>query len=95
MKVTAMTSGIRSGSRGKPAKKEYRKYKISVDKNDDYNTMKEVIYRRFYRALVEKTELPDLIIVDGGINQINACKSVLDDLNLNIKVCDCYKEGRN
>ena len=34
---------------GRPAKKEYRKYKITVDKNDDYNTMKEVIYRRYFR----------------------------------------------
>ena len=35
--------------------------------------MEEVIYRRYYRALIDKTELPDLIVVDGGINQINAC----------------------
>ena len=42
--------------------------------------MKEVVYRRYYRALMDKTELPDLIIVDGGINQINACKSILEDL---------------
>ena len=51
---------------GKPAKNEYRKYKVSVDKNDDYNTMKEVIYRRYYRALVDNLTMPDLILVDGG-----------------------------
>lgn len=55
---------------GKPAKSEYRKYKVSVEVNDDYNTMKEIIYRRYQRALVDKTNLPDLIIVDGGENQI-------------------------
>ena len=80
---------------GRPCKKEYRKYKISLDKNDDFNTMKEVIYRRYYRALVDKTELPDLIIVDGGINQINACKSVLEDLSLKIKVCGLKKDNHH
>ncbi len=80
---------------GKPCKKEYRKYKISLEKNDDFNTMKEVIYRRYYRALVEKSEMPDLIIVDGGINQINACKMILEDLNLNIKVCGLKKDNHH
>ena len=80
---------------GKPAKKEYRKYKISLDKNDDYHTMQEVIYRRYYRALVDKTELPDLIIVDGGINQINACLEVLNSLNLNIRVCGLRKNDKH
>lgn len=80
---------------GKPAKKEYRKYKISLDKNDDYHTMQEVIYRRYYRALVDKLELPDLIIVDGGINQINACLEVLNSLNLNIRVCGLRKNDKH
>jgi len=80
---------------GVASKKEYRKYKVSVDKNDDYNTMKEVVYRRYQRALVEKTELPDLIIVDGGINQINACLDTLKLLNLNIKVCGLKKNDKH
>lgn len=80
---------------GLPAKKEYRKYKISRNKNDDYNTMKEVIYRRYYKMLLEKTERPNLIIVDGGINQIHACKEILDDLNLNIKVCGLRKNSKH
>ena len=80
---------------GMPYKKEYRKYKISLEKNDDYNTMKEVIYRRYQRALVEGTELPDLIIVDGGINQINACLDTLNLLNLNIKVCGLKKNDKH
>jgi len=80
---------------GRPAKKEYRKYKISLDKNDDYHTMEEVIYRRYYRALVDKTEMPDLIIVDGGINQINACLNILNDLNLNIRVCGLRKNDKH
>lgn len=80
---------------GKPKKSEYRKFKVSVDVNDDYNTMKEVIYRRYYKALVEKLELPDLIIVDGGINQINATLSILNELNLNIKVCGLKKDDHH
>lgn len=80
---------------GRPAKKEYRKYKISLDKNDDYHTMQEVIYRRYYRALVDKTELPDLIIVDGGINQINACLEILQSLNLDIRVCGLRKNDKH
>lgn len=80
---------------GKPSKKDYRKYKISVEKNDDYHMMKEVIYRRYYRALIEKTELPNLIIVDGAINQINACKETLNSLNINIKVCGLKKDDNH
>lgn len=88
-------SGMVVFKNGRPAKKEYRKYKISTEKNDDYNTMKEVIYRRYYRVLVEQTEMPDLIIVDGGINQINACKEVLSSLNLSIKVCGLKKNDKH
>ena len=80
---------------GKPARKEYRKYKVTVDKNDDYNTMKEVIYRRYYRVLVDKLTPPDLILVDGGINQINACNDILHTLNLSIKVCGLKKDDKH
>lgn len=80
---------------GLPSKNEYRKYKIMYDKNDDYDMMREVIYRRYQRALVEKTELPNLIIVDGGIGQIHACKEVLDSLNLSIKVCGLKKNDKH
>lgn len=80
---------------GRASKNDYRKYKVSVEKNDDYNTMKEVIYRRYYKVLLDKLEVPDLIIVDGGINQINACKDVLGELNLNIKVCGLKKNDKH
>ena len=80
---------------GRPSKKDYRKYKVSVEKNDDYHTMKEVIYRRYFRALLEKSELPDLIIVDGGINQINAAMDTLKDLHLPIKVVGLKKNDKH
>ena len=79
---------------GLPSKSKYRKYKVMVDRNDDYNTMKEVIYRRYYRALIDK-DLPDLILVDGGINQIRAAKDVLNSLNLGIKVCGLVKNDKH
>ncbi len=88
-------SGMVVFTEGRPNKKEYRKYKVSVDKNDDYHTMQEVIYRRYQRALVEKSELPDLIIVDGGINQINACLDILNSLNLHIKVVGLKKNDKH
>ena len=80
---------------GKPVKNEYRKYKVSVDVNDDYNTMKEILYRRYQRAMVDKTDLPDLIIVDGGENQIRAAKEVLDMLKLNIMVVGLKKNDKH
>jgi excinuclease ABC subunit C len=88
-------SGMVVYKEGLPSKKDYRKYKVYVDKNDDYNTMKEIIYRRYQRALVEHTELPDLIIADGGINQINAVKDTLNDLNLHIKVMGLKKNDKH
>ena len=77
---------------GVPSKKNYRKFKLSKEKNDDIGSMKEVIYRRYFRVLKDKLTIPDLIIVDGGINQINACNSVLNSLNLDIKVIGVKKD---
>ena len=57
--------------------------------------MKEVIYRRYFRCIVDKEEMPDLIILDGGLNQINACKEVLNTLNLNIKVVGLKKDNHH
>ena len=80
---------------GKPAKNEYRKYKISVDKNDDYGTTKEVIYRRYFKVLKDKLPKPDLIVVDGGKGQINAAKEILNSLNLNIKLIGLKKDDKH
>ena len=80
---------------GRPNKNEYRKFKITVDKNDDYGTMKEVIYRRYFRVLRDNLKMPDLIIVDGGIGQINIAKEVIDSLNLNIPVVGLKKDNHH
>lgn len=80
---------------GKPAKNEYRKYKVSFEKNDDYNTMREIMYRRYQKALVEKETLPELIIVDGGEKQITAAKEILDLLHANIKIVGLKKNDKH
>lgn len=78
---------------GVPSKKDYRKFKIkTVEGPDDYASMKEVIYRRYYRVLVEGLKKPDLIIVDGGKGQIKVAKEVIDSLNIGIKVCGLAKD---
>lgn len=80
---------------GKPSKNNYRKFKISIDKNDDYGTMREVIYRRYFRVLKDNLERPDLIIVDGGIGQINVAREVLSSLNMNIMVVGLKKDDKH
>ncbi len=79
---------------GMPDKSKYRKYKVHTDQNDDYHTMKEVIYRRSYHALIDN-DAPDLILVDGGTSQVHAAKEVLEELNLNIKVCGLVKNDKH
>lgn len=78
-----------------PDKNEYRKYKIDSGVKDDLNAMKEVLYRRYYRALLEKSELPDLIIVDGGPLQINACREIIDSLKLDIAIVGLKKNSKH
>ena len=78
-----------------PNKKMYRKYKISLDVKDDLSAMKEVIYRRYFKCLLEDLPLPDLIIVDGGETQIKVAKEVLESLKLNIKIIGLKKDSKH
>ncbi|MBH8608549.1 excinuclease ABC subunit UvrC [Thermoactinomyces sp. CICC 10521] len=82
---------------GKPAKKEYRKFKIrTVDQPDDVKTMREVIRRRYTRVLKENLPLPDLILVDGGKGQINAARDVLEnELGLYIPLAGMVKDDKH
>ena len=75
-------------------KSEYRKYRLHTA-NSDTDSMKEVLYRRYFRAIKEDLILPDLIIMDGGINQINACLSILNDFDLKIPVCGLAKDDKH
>ncbi|WP_433707386.1 excinuclease ABC subunit UvrC [Paenibacillus illinoisensis] len=82
---------------GKPDKKEYRKYKVrSVEGPDDYETMREVIRRRYERVLKENLPQPDLIVVDGGKGQISAAVDILEnELGLFIPVCGLVKDAKH
>ena len=77
---------------GKPSKNDYRKFKITNDNNDDYGTMREVIYRRYFRVLKDNLEKPDLIIVDGGVGQIHVAREVISSLGLDIPVAGLKKD---
>ena len=92
---TFSVSGMVVFENGKPLKKEYRKYKINSGSKDDYHMMQEVIYRRYYRVLSEHLQKPDLILVDGGIIQVNAAKEVLDSLYLDIPVLGLKKNDKH
>ncbi|WP_020430376.1 helix-hairpin-helix domain-containing protein, partial [Paenibacillus riograndensis] len=82
---------------GKPARKEYRKYKVrSVQGPDDYETMREVIRRRYERVLKENLPQPDLIVVDGGKGQISSAIDILqNELGLYIPVCGLVKDDKH
>ena len=88
-------SGMVVFKNGKPSKKDYRKFKMSVDKNDDYHMMIEAVYRRYFRLITEEKPLPDLIFVDGGENQMNACNIALERLGIYIPVCGLKKDDHH
>lgn len=92
---TFNVSGMVVFKNGRPSKNDYRKFKISVDKNDDYGTMKEVMYRRYFRVLKDDLEKPDLIIVDGGIGQMHIAREVLKSLNMDIMVVGLKKDDKH
>ena len=75
----------------KPSKKDYRLYKLE-EGADDLKSMHEVLYRRYFRVLKDGLERPDLIIVDGGHNQIEVAKEVLSSLNMDISLCGLVKD---
>ncbi|GFR39024.1 UvrABC system protein C [Insulibacter thermoxylanivorax] len=82
---------------GKPERSGYRKYRVKTVRGaDDYETMREVIRRRYVRVLKENLPLPDVIIVDGGKGQISAASDVLEnELGLSIPVCGLVKDERH
>lgn len=81
---------------GKPYKSEYRKFKIKDENSkDDLSFMSEVIYRRYFRVIIDSLNKPDLIIVDGGQNQIKVAKDIITKFNLNIKVIGLVKDDKH
>lgn len=82
---------------GKPDKKEYRKYNVrTVQGPDDYETMREVVRRRYERVLKEGLPLPDLIVVDGGKGHIASVLDVLvNELGMDVPVCGLAKDAKH
>lgn len=81
---------------GKPAPKEFRKYHIkTVVGANDFESMKEVVYRRYLRLMMEDSSLPDLIIMDGGQIQVHAALDVLASINLQIPVMGIQKDNHH
>jgi len=81
----------------KPSKQDYRRYNIkTVVGPDDYASMQEVVRRRYQRLITEKRELPNLIITDGGIGQMNVVREVVEDeLNLKIPIAGLAKNDKH
>ena len=92
---TFNVSGMVVFKNGIPSKNDYRKFKISLDQNDDYGTMKEAMYRRYFRVLKDHLEAPDLIIVDGGIGQMHIAREVIESLGMNIPVVGLKKDDHH
>ncbi len=81
---------------GEPAKKLYRKYKIEHEEaRDDLKSMEETVYRRYSRLKEENKEMPDLILVDGGLNQIIAADKSLKKANVNINLFGLVKNNKH
>lgn len=83
--------------KGKPSKKDYRKYIIkTVVGPDDYASMQEVVRRRYTRIIKEQGELPDLILTDGGKGQMEVIRQVIEDeLKLTIPIAGLAKNNRH
>jgi excinuclease ABC subunit C len=80
---------------GIPDKKEYRKYAVkTIGKPDDIGTMREIIYRRYQKMLMTgSVDKPDLIVMDGGLSQVHACKAILKELYLDLPVIGLRKDN--
>ena len=78
-----------------PLKSEYRKFKIDINTKDDLTAMKEVVYRRYYRLLMEDGKFPDLIVVDGGELQVKVVVDIINELNLSINVIGLKKDSHH
>lgn len=87
-------SGVVVYKDGEPSKKDYRLYRLN-EYRSDLDSMKEVLYRRYYRALMEDKPLSDCLIVDGGWHQIEAAKEIIDSLGIDIILVGLVKDEKH
>ena len=78
-----------------PNKDEYRKFKIETAVKDDLSAMREVLYRRYYKVLMQEVKAPDLLLVDGGELQVNVAREIINSLGLNIPICGLKKNDKH
>lgn len=97
--------------RGKPVKKHYRRFRIKgFEGQDDYGSLREIIGRRFQHGFDERNSIenknsdykntkfalfPDLLLIDGGLGQVNAVKAVIEKFDLSIPVCGMFKDNKH
>lgn len=88
-----VVSGMVSFKDAKPDKKNYRKFKIKTFLGqDDFAAVNEVVARRYKRQIEEKSQLPDLVVIDGGPGQVSAAKAALQTLGLQLPLIGLAKE---
>ncbi|MGN1345118.1 MAG: excinuclease ABC subunit UvrC [Traorella sp.] len=87
-------SGVVVFKDGEPSKGDYRLYRLDEYKSD-MDSMKEVLYRRYYRKLLEKQPISDLLVVDGGYQQIEAAKEIIDALGIDIPIVGLVKDEKH
>ena len=91
---TYNVSGLVVFTDGKPNKNQYRKYQLK-EYRSDVDSMKEVIYRRYFRLLKEHKPMPDLLLVDGGKQQIQAAKEIKEQLMLDLTIAGLVKDDKH
>ena len=91
---TAMVASMVQFKNAVPNKDSYRRFAIkTVEGIDDFAAIAEVVHRRYSRLVNEKTQFPDLIVIDGGIGQLNAAVNELNKLNIRIPIISIAKEN--
>lgn len=91
---TFNVSGMVVYKDGEPCKQDYRTYRLG-EYRSDLDSMKEVVYRRYVRLLKEQGRFPDLLIVDGGLLQIEAAKEILEALEVPVTLCGLVKDDNH
>ena len=87
-------SGVVVFKDGEPSKQDYRLYRLDEYRSDT-DSMKEVLYRRYYRKLIEKQPISDLLVVDGGFQQIESAKEIVDSLGIEILIVGLVKDDKH
>lgn len=91
---TFNVSGMVVYKDGEPSKNDYRLYRLGTYVSD-LDSMKEVVYRRYFRLLKEQGQFPDMLIVDGGFLQVEAAREILDSLEIDLTLCGLVKDNNH